>query len=84
MLIIFLKINVLNLSNVNKEYHDFLLDKYLYPNPNLKVRRTKVWTNNPINNFFYGYNMLFDYDNLLLDEKRLLVDLFERTKEFTF
>lgn len=84
MLLIFLRLNVSNLSNINKEYHDFLLSKYLYPNPNLKIRRTRFWTNNPINNFFYGYNMLFDYDNLLLDEKRVLNDVFENKKEFTF
>lgn len=77
---VFFKISIMNIINLKINYHSFMLEKYLYPNDGLKVKRTKFWINNPIESLFYGRNMLFDYEQFVIEEKVILDNYFKNKK----
>jgi len=80
ILFIFIKINIMNLVNLQINYQSYALEKYLYPNSHLKEKRTRFWIDDPFNSLFYGRNMLFDYEQFVIDEKVILEDHFKNKK----
>lgn len=78
-LIIFLiRINIFSIIKINKEYHMFLLLKYLNPNIRLKDKMTTLFTYNPIKNLFYGKNTIFDFKSFVVKEEVVLKKYFEK------
>ena len=78
-LIIFLiRINIFSVIKLNKEYHMFLLLKYLNPNLRLKDKMTTLFTYNPIKNIFYGTNTIFNFKSFIVKEEVVLRKYFEK------
>lgn len=79
LLVIFLiRMNIFSIIKLNKEYHMFLLLKYLNPNIRLKDKMTTIFTYNPIKNIFYGKNTIFNFKSFVVKEKVVLKKYFEK------
>jgi hypothetical protein len=83
LLSFFIRINITNIILLNKEYHNFLLDKYLNPNSSLKIKETKIFTYNPIENLFIGKNTVFNLDTFKVSEEVVLDKYFKNEKKIT-
>jgi hypothetical protein len=79
LLVIFLiRMNIFSIIKLNKEYHMFLLLKYLNPNIRLKDKMTTIFTYNPIKNIFYGKNTIFNFKSFVVKEEVVLKKYFEK------
>lgn len=79
LLVIFLiRMNIFSIIKLNKEYHMFLLLKYLNPNIRLKDKMTTIFTYNPIKNIFYGKNTIFNFRSFVVKEEVVLKKYFEK------
>lgn len=74
----FIRINILSIIKIKKEYHMFLLLKYLNPNIRLKDKMTTLFTYNPIRNIFYGKNTIFNFKSFVVKEEVVLKKYFEK------
>lgn len=79
-LIFFIRINVASLLFLEKDYHVFLLSKYLNPNSSLKNKVTKFWNYSPLNNLFNGKNTIYDFESFKVEEMQILKMHFEKKK----
>ena len=75
-LFFFIRINITSIILIKKEYHAFLLMKYLNPNPNLKERETIFFTDNPVNSLFNGKNTIFNFKTFKVKEEVVLKKYF--------
>lgn len=73
-----LKSNITSLVNLKEEYNNYIVIKHLNFNDILPIKRSKRYSNDPINNLFYGKNLVFDYDSFTLDEKSVLDKLYKK------
>lgn len=73
-----IRINILSIIKIKKEYHMFLLLKYLNPNIRLKDKMTTLFTYNPIRNIFYGKNTIFNFKSFVVKEEVVLKKYFEK------
>lgn len=73
-----IRINILSIIKIKKEYHMFLLLKYLNPNLRLKDKMTTLFTYNPIKNIFYGTNTIFNFKSFIVKEEVVLRKYFEK------
>jgi stage IV sporulation protein FB len=84
LLVIFLiRMNIFSIIKLNKEYHMFLLLKYLNPNIRLKDKMTTLFTYNPIKNIFYGKNTIFNFKTFVVKEEVVLRKYFKKEKKIT-
>ena len=73
-----IRINILSIIKIKKEYHMFLLLKYLNPNIRLNYKMTTLFTYNPIRNIFYGKNTIFNFKSFVVKEEVVLKKYFEK------
>ena len=76
--IFLIRINIISIIKINKEYYMFLLLKYLNPNLRLKNKMTTLFTYNPIKNLFYGKNTIFSFKSFVIKEEVVLRKYFEK------
>ena len=72
------KSNIEGLINLKKDYNNFLLKKHLFYNEELPKRSSKRWSDNPVDNLFYGRNLSFDYDSFYVNENVILDRLYKK------
>lgn len=79
--LLFIRINIISLFSLKRNYESFILKKYLYPNAYFKNKSTSFWVNFPINNLFYQRYMIFKYDDFLVEEETVLRKHYRKKEE---
>lgn len=80
LLFVFIRMNITNILGIGREYNKFILLKYLNPNKDLKIKKTKFWTKRPLLSLFYGKTTLFDFETFTVCEDDLLESYYKNKK----
>lgn len=77
-LFICIRLNILSLIFLKREYQMFLIVKHLNPNNKLKNKITKFWTKNPLLCLYDGKNTVYDFETFKVKEEVILKKYFEK------
>jgi hypothetical protein len=68
------------LLHLNREYEKLVLIKYLSPNYNFKIHKTKFWTTNLVDSLFHQRILEFDFKTFSVSEEEVLRTFYKNKK----